>query len=50
MQIVLPKELEQWCYYDIKSFSWQLKENPPKEIKEKFEKYKKIELERYKIK
>lgn len=49
MQIVLPKELEQWCYYDIKSFSWKLKEKAPKEIKEKFEKYKEISLERYKL-
>ena len=50
MQIVLPKELEGWCYYDIKSFTYKLKVNAPKGIKEKFDKYKEVELERYNIK
>lgn len=49
MQIVLPNELKEWCYYDIKKFSWQLKDNAPKEIVKKFQKYKEISLERYKI-
>ncbi len=49
MQIVLPKDLEEWCYYDIKSFSWKLKDNAPKEIKERFKKYKEMDLERYNI-
>lgn len=49
MQIVLPKELEKWCYYDIKTFSWRLKNNAPQDIVEKFEKHKEKGLERYKI-
>lgn len=49
MQIVLPDELKEWCYYDIKSFSWQIKKDAPKEIIKKFEKHKEKSLERYKI-
>lgn len=49
MQIVLPKELKQWCYYDVKRFSWQLKPNTPKDIKEKFQKHKEKSLERFNI-
>lgn len=49
MQIVLPDELKEWCYYDIKKFSYQLKENAPKDIVKKFKEYKDRSLERYNI-
>lgn len=49
MQIVLPDELKEWCYYDIKKFSYQLKKNAPEDIVKKFKKYKDRSLERYNI-
>lgn len=49
MQIVLPDELKEWCYYDVKRFTWVLKDNAPKEIVKKFQEHKEKSLERYKI-
>lgn len=49
MKIALPDELKQWVHYNIKKFKYELKENTPQEIKEKFQKYEEKDLERYKI-
>lgn len=49
MQITLPEELKEWCYYDVKSFSWQLKKNAPEDIRKKFQEYKDRSLEIFDI-
>lgn len=47
MQIALPEELKQWCYYDITKFRYVLKDGAPDGIKEKYRKYEETELQRY---
>ena len=50
MQRKLPKELEEWVYYDETKFKYILKENAPEDIKKKFEEHEQEDLERYEIK
>ncbi len=40
MRNKIPNELKKWCNYDVNTFSYQLKENAPDNIKEQFQKYK----------
>lgn len=47
MQIKLPKGLEEWCYYDVSKFKYVLKENTPKHIQKKFEKYEEKSLKMF---
>lgn len=40
MHIALPENLKEWCFYDVNTFSYQLKEGAPENIKKEFKEYK----------
>lgn len=48
MQITLPNDLKEWCYYDVSKFKYVLKENAPKHIQKKFKKHEEKSLKMYK--
>lgn len=49
MRNKIPDKLKKWCYYDVNTFSYQLKENVPDDIKDLFQKYKDTELDMFDV-